>query len=351
MKEVNESTIVDINKALQIKNLDDIRNLKANLESKILKSKKVVIIPHMGIDFDAFASAIGISLISSKLQKPSTIIVDDPVYKLEQSVKKVMDDAKKNFNIVNKDKYLKTADKDDLFILTDVNKSNLVCINKDLNNINRENIIIIDHHDEGSTTIDSNYKFIDTNASSASEIIVKLLNSFKIKCTPEVANYLLAGIHLDTNRLTKNTTSDTFKIVAKLMENGASNSVIDSWFTEDFESHKRVLELVSKATIYKYSYAIVLAEEGCEYTREELARVSDYLLKYGVDAAFAIGDVDKNLISISARSKERVNVGDIIKELDGVGNRYSAAAKISNETVEEVGKRLIKLIEPPFFIK
>ena len=99
------------------------------------------------------------------------------------------------------------------------------------------------------------------------------------------------------------------------MENGASNSVIDNWFTEDFESHKRVLELVSKANIYKYSFAIVLAEEGCEYTREELAKVSDYLLKYGVDAAFAIGNVDENLISISARSKERVNVGDIMKEL------------------------------------
>ena len=331
--------------------MESIKDLKVNLESKILASNNVVIVPHTRIDMDAFASAIGISLVVSKLQKKSSILIDDAAYSIDNSVKTVIEDAKKHFNIVNFEKYSKNKDENDLFILTDVNKSNLVCINKDLNNINKDNIIIIDHHDEGSTTIDSSYKFIDTNASSVSEIIVKLLSSFKIKCTPEVANYLLAGIHLDTNRLTKNTTSDTFKIVAKLMENGASNSVIDNWFTEDFESHKRVLELVSKANIYKYSYAIVLAEEGCEYTREELAKVSDYLLKYGVDAAFAIGNVDENLISISARSKERVNVGDIMKELDGGGNRYSAATKIPNETVEVVGKRLVKLIEPPFFIK
>ena len=327
--------------------MQNIRDLKANLESKILASKNVVIVPHTRIDIDAFASAIGISLVASKLQKPSTILIDDASYTIDNSVKNVIEDAKKKFNIVNRDKYLKskclnTEEDNDLFVLTDVNKSNLICVSEEVKKANPDNIFIIDHHDEGSTTIDSNYKFIDTNASSASEIIVKLLNSFKIKCTPEVANYLLAGIHLDTNRLTKNTTSDTFKIVAKLMENGASNSVIDSWFTEDFESHKRVLELVSKATIYKYSFAIVLAEEGCEYTREELAKVSDYLLKYGVDAAFAIGDVDENLISISARSKEKVNVGEIMKELDGGGNKCSAATKISNTTVEEVGNKLIK---------
>lgn len=350
MKEVNESTIVDINKALQIKNLDDIRNLKVNLESKILKSKKVVIIPHTGVDFDAFASALGISLIASKLEKTSSIIIDDPIYRLEQSVKKVMDDAKKNFNIVNKDKYLKTADKDDLFILTDVNKSNLICLSDHLKEVNPENIVIIDHHDEGPTTLDSGLSFINTSSSSASEIIFKLLSSFKIKCTPEVANYLYAGIYLDTNRLTKNAKSDTFKIIAKLMDNGADNAIIDAWFSEDFESDKKVLKLVSKTDIYKYSFAVILAEEECEYTKEELAKVADYLLKYGVDASFAVGKVDENIVSISARSKSKINVGEVMRVLDGGGNQYSAATKLENTTVEEAGKRLMKIIKPEYTI-
>ena len=66
MKDAIEAALNDTNNMLQIKNLEEIRNLKVNLESKILKAKNVVIVPHMGIDFDAFASAIGISLISSK---------------------------------------------------------------------------------------------------------------------------------------------------------------------------------------------------------------------------------------------------------------------------------------------
>ena len=331
--------------------METIRDLKVNLESKILSSKKIVIVPHNRIDFDAFASAIGVSLIVEKLEKKSMILIDDPIYNLDSSVKNVIDDARKHFNIINKEKYIKTKDKDDLVIFTDVNKSNLVCISDYLNEIAFENRFIIDHHDKGIQTIETNYNYINTNASSATEIIVKLLNYFKIKYSSEIANYLLAGIYLDTNKLTKNTTPDTFKLVARLMENGASNSVIDNWFAEDFESDKRVFELVSKAIIFKYSYAIVMADENQEYTREELAKVSDQLLKYGVDAAFAIGNIDEKMISISARSKERVNVGEVMKELDGGGNRYSAATKLTDSTIEEVGKKLIKLIEPPHIIK
>lgn len=173
---------------------------------------------------------------------------------------------------------------------------------------------------------------------------------FKVKCSIDIANYLLAGIYLDTNKLTKNVNPDTFKIVAKLMESGASNTVIDNWFAQDFESDKRVLDLVGKTRLYKYSFAIVLAEEECEYTREELAKVADYLLKYGVDASFAVGKIDESVVSISARSKEKVNVGEVMKELDGGGNRYSAATKITDKSIEEVGKQLVKLIESPYII-
>lgn len=330
--------------------MENIKDLKVNLESKILSSNNIVIVPHNRIDFDAFASAIGISLIADKLQKHSIILVDDPAYNIDSSVKSVIDDCRKKFNILNKEKYLSCKNEQDLIILTDTNKSNLICLENYIKEINNNNIIIIDHHDKGEKTVKSNNIYIDTKSSSASEIVVKLLNSFKIKYSSEIANYLLAGIHLDTNRLTKNTTSDTFKIIAKLMENGASSSVIDNWFAEDFESDKRVYGLINKADIYKYSFAIVMAEENCEYTQEELAKVSDHLLRYGVDAAFAIGKVEENLISISARSKERVDVGKVMENLGGGGNKHSAATKITNESIEEVGKKLVKLVKPPHII-
>ena len=57
--------------------METVKDLKVNLESKILASKHVVIVPHTRIDIDAFASAVGISLVASKLQKPSTILIDE----------------------------------------------------------------------------------------------------------------------------------------------------------------------------------------------------------------------------------------------------------------------------------
>lgn len=329
--------------------MESIKDLKVNLESKILNSEKVIIVPHNGIDFDAIGSAIGLSLIVKKLQKISHIVIDDPIYKMDHGAKLVLDQAKNNYSIINKEKYLQLANSNDLYILTDVNKSYLVSLSKEMNN--EENIIIIDHHDEDCKTVKSNYKLIDSGISSASEIISKLLTIYKIKIPSDVANYLLAGIHLDTNRLSKNASSETFKVISKLMESGANSDIINRWFVEDFNSDRRVHNLISQAEMISFNYAVVKAEEYVEYTKEELAKVADYLLKYGVDGSFSIGNIGDGNISISARSNGNINVGFIMGELEGGGNKCSAATKIENSTVEEVGNKLIKTILPSWYLK
>lgn len=174
---------------------------------------------------------------------------------------------------------------------------------------------------------------------------------FKIKPSSELANYLLSGIYLDTNKLTKNVSSDTMKIVAKLLSHGADMNRVTDLFVQDFKSDRRVQDLVSKAEILSYSIATVLADEQTEYTREELAKVADYLLNYGVDASFAIGNIGDGIISISARSKEKVNVGEVMKLLGGGGNKCSAATKLTDTTIEEAGKRLKMVIQTPCYMK
>lgn len=329
--------------------MEQIKNLKVNLESKILGSNNnVVIVPHIGIDFDAIGSAIGLSLIVKKLKKVPIIVIDDPIYKIDYGVQLIIDEAKNNFQILNREKYLQHQTPKDLFVLTDVNKEYLVCLKDILNNPDK--IFIIDHHNEDEKTVKSNYKYINCNVSSASEVVTKLLGLYKIKPSPEIAKYLLAGIYLDTNKLTKNITSQTMKAVTFLLECGANMSSVTDLFSEDFNSDRRVQELVSKAKIITYSFAVILAEENAEYTKEELAKAADYLLKYRVDAAFAVGNIGDNTISVSARAKEKINVGEIMKELDGGGNQYSAATKLKNTTIDEVNKKLMKVIKPNYSV-
>lgn len=327
--------------------MKSIKDLKINLESKILQSERIVIVPHVKADFDAIGSAIGISLISQRLKKASIIVLDDTTYEENSGVQLIIDEALDDFCIINKDTYIEQYSENDLFILTDVNKNNLICL-KDI--ITTESkTVILDHHEEGKDTVKSDCKYIDCNISSTCEIVTKLLNLFKIKPSECVANYLLSGIYLDTNRLQNKISPETMKTVALLMKYGADISKVSDLFAEDFYSDRRVQGLVSKAQITTYSIATVLAEEEIEYTKEELAKVADYLLKFKVDAAFAIGKIDSDIISVSARSKGKINVGQVMEKLNGGGNQHSAATKLEETSLEEVNKKLMKIIKPIYF--
>lgn len=323
-----------------------INDLKIYMSERIKNAKKVIIIPHINPDFDAIGSAAGITLIAKKFKKESRIIVDDDINTIDDGVRLIINELNQNNEIViDKSKYKNIKDKNDLFILTDVNKKHLISVS-DI--INKNNTIIIDHHEMGDDTVSSCYKFIDSNVSSASEIITRLLTSYKIKIPEDIANYLLAGIHLDTNRLAKNTTSNTFRVVSKLLDSKADMNKVSNFFVEDFYSDRKVQNLVNMLDISHYTVGTIIAKDDI-VEQIELAKAADYSLRYGLDAVFALGRVDEDTVSISSRSQGRVNVGAVMREFDGGGHMYSGAARIKDTTVEEVGIKLKKLLKNPYY--
>ena len=325
-----------------------INDLKIYMTDRIIKANKVIIIPHINPDFDAIGSASGLTLIAKKFKKESRIIVDDNIDSINNGSRIIIDELNKDKDLViDKNTYKSISNKDDLFILTDVNTSALISVNDILK---PNNTITIDHHSLNSNSIDSSFRYIDTNASSASEIVTKLLTSFKIKIPSDIATYLLAGIHLDTKRLTNNTSSNTFKIVSKLLDSKADINAVTDFFVEDFYSDRKVQSLVNRLNISHYTVGTIIADENEFVDAIELAKAADYSLRYGLDAVFALGRINEDTISISSRSKGRVNVGEVMREFDGGGHQYSGAAKIKDSTVEEVGIKLKKLLKKPFYI-
>lgn len=327
--------------------MKNIKELKSVLETEIARVNQVFIIPHKNADFDALASAIGMSLIVKKLNKPVYIILEEDPTKIEPGVKKMVEDINNSVSIINLDSYKNLKSNADLLITVDVNKDYLVCCNEYLDFFKSK--ILIDHHNEDDKTIKTEYKYICPNISSTAEIITELLCMFKIKYTPMIANFLLSGIYLDTNKYTKNTSSKTMSIVSKLLDRGADIIKVNEFFEEDFYSDRKVQDLVSKANFITYSIALCIADDNIEYTKEELAKVADYLLRYKVDAAFAMGKIDEELISISARSKGKLDVSKIMKVFDGGGNIYSGASKIQDSTMKELALKLEKVIRPTFY--
>lgn len=326
--------------------MEDIKNLKVNLEQMILDSDKVIIMPHKDADFDAIASSLGVSLIANKLMKENHILIGDPIYKLDHGVQKIIEEEKEGHSIICLDKYKEEKTSNTLNVLCDVNKPTLTYVK----NIDKNHLAIIDHHDKDNETFDAVLTHIDNTASSASEIVMALISHFKIKIPADIANILLAGILLDTNRLSKNVSSDTMRIVTRLLEFGATMEKAGDYFTEDFNSDRKIQELVNSTEFFNYTIGIILGSEDKEYTKEDLAKAADYLLRYKIDAAYAIGNIGDGVVSISARSKENVNVGDVMRELDGGGNQYSGATKLKGLSVEEVGNKLKKVLLPKYYI-
>ena len=237
-----------------------IKDLKLYMTDRIINANKVIIVPHNKPDFDAIGSAAGITLIAKKFKKESRIIVNDNIDTINNGARVIIEQLDNSKDLViNNDTYRIIKDKNDLFVLTDVNTHELISIS-DL--LIPKNTIVIDHHDLSKDCVECDYRYIDTKASSASEIITKLLCNFKIKIPSDIATYLLAGIHLDTARLSKNTSSETFKIISKLLDSKADVNRVSEFFVEDFYSDRKVQNLVNRLDVSHYTIGTIIADEN-----------------------------------------------------------------------------------------
>ena len=326
------------------------KEFRDKLEVKIRNSEQVFIVPHIGADLDSIASSIAMSYIVRKLGKDVYIILDEDPLKIEPGVKMIIDEARNNISIITLDKYKKMSSNNDLLITCDVNKTHLVCCKNELDKFKEK--VVIDHHNEDMNTIETDTILILPEKSSASEIMCELLRQFQIKVDSFLANYLLAGIYLDTNKFTKNASCNTMKIVASLVGKGADIVKVNRYFEEDFYSDRRVQDLISKSEFYSYTVALCVGGAKMRYLKEELAKAADYLLRYrNVDASFAVGYTEDDVISISARSKGDINVGDIMKELEGGGHLTSAATRLVGQDLDQTVKSLKKVYKPKFSLE
>lgn len=328
-------------------------NLKHQLLESINSSSKVFIVGHNEPDFDSISSAIGIQNLCTAFDCESYIIVNDSEQELEPSVKKIIESSKNKYNIIKLSDFLTLIGDNCSLIVVDANKKYQLSVSEYLDLF--KNIIVIDHHNPDQHTIASTYSYIEPNISSAAEIVARLLNYFKVPYTSDVSNYLLAGIELDTNRYKKNTTSITHDVAEKLIDKGANPDFVNRLFLAEFETDCRINNLVYNGSIFEryerslfqyrqVSFTLNRAFPTTIYKKEDLAKAADKLLEYPVDASFVIGYVKDGLVSISARSKSDINVGEIMEEFTGGGNAQSAACKVETTDIKSLEEDLKRVV-------
>lgn len=331
--------------------MDNSVRIKASLDRLLDENDNVFVVPHIRPDFDAVGSALGIALICKKNNKNCFIVIDDDYDKLEPETRKVLESIKGNFNFIRSNDLPVYLTPRSLMIAVDANKDYLLCTKKYLNEF--KNIVVIDHHKTDEHTIKTPYLYVDESISSVCEEVSRLLFLYGVKLSPDYANYLLAGIILDTNKLSKNTSARTFEVASKLTASGADPTIANNMFLEDFEHDRAIQRLVDNTDFQNYIFAIASDSEdsGRIYEPEDIAKAADYLLKYNINCSFAMAYIDDVTISVSARSKGLIDVSKIMRLFGGGGNEYSAAAKIRGKSLQEVKSLLISSLMPGAYIE
>jgi c-di-AMP phosphodiesterase-like protein len=318
---------------------------RRKLNRAIKNSKNIFLMGHKNLDLDALGSQIGMYMFLKKKKKNCFIIIDDKEH--EDGVEKILKEldgvvTKIKSNEIDENLYPKKSK--NLLIILDTNKSELVQSKEVLNKINKK--LVIDHHELGKSTIKDADIIDDTKVSSTCEMITSLIEYYDVEIDSYYATILLAGIVLDTNNYTLNTTQETFYASYYLTSLGASAKKVQYLLKQNIDDYTERQKLMANIETINEKIALTHASTNTIYRKEDLAKVADTLLFFNnIEASFVIGKIDKETVGISARSLGNYDILRILKKFNGGGDTNSGAATITKTTISKVEQELKKILK------
>ena len=198
-------------------------------------------------------------------------------------------------------------------------------------------IVVLDHHRQGAEVISNAVlSYIEPFASSACEMVAEILQYFsdEIRIYNIEADALYAGIVIDTDNFTSKTGVRTFEAAAFLRRCGADVTRVRKMFRDDVGSYRAKAETVRTVETYRDSFAIgICPSSGLDSPTIVAAQAANELLDIdSIKASFVLTDYN-NLIYISARAIDEVNVQLIMERLGGGGHINVAGAQLKDATV------------------
>ena len=314
------------------------------------KSSAVYVMGHNQADLDAFGSMIAVYHMARASKKPVFIIFDE--YKIDGTVTKVVDLIRVQMpqfmdNCILPANAVKQMTPESLLIVLDSQSPKIVMSPEVLEKASK--VIVIDHHRVGEETFNAIFSFIEPYASSTIELVMELLNFYnmeeEIKIAPLEATIMYGGLIVDTNNFTYRTGSRTFEVASKLKDLGAEVQDVKLWLRRDLLRTLEINKLLDKVEIFLEKFAFVVTTEIYD-DRVILAQVAEAALQINeIDAAFMIARVNSEVVGVSARSYNQVNVQLLMEALGGGGHLNSAAAQIQNASIQDVYSQLKNYIE------
>lgn len=320
-----------------------------NLNTFIEKYDNFIISTHESPDGDGLGAEIAFHQLLKHLGKNSIILNSDPTPDLFEFI-----DVDNEIQIYHENFSLpQNIDEYAIFVLDTNDFNNIGALYQVLRDHIRE-VLVIDHHEGDKDKIDTN--FIKVEASSASEIVYSLLKHYDVEINLKIAKALYAGILFDTGSFRyPKTSSETFRIIAHLVEVGANpfsiyehiyeNNTLESFKLKSLMLSSMEIHFDGKLILMKLTPEM-LRETGAHYTDGELNINIPHTIK-GVIASVLIKQDIGGPIKVSMRTKGDYDVAAIAIANGGGGHKNAAGYK-SPLPFEETCKKAIRDLEPFF---
>jgi len=312
--------------------------------------KKIVLTTHINHDGDSLGSEIGFAEWLKSIGKEVRVINFSHIpenYKFLDSENPITE----IFDVAKHEEVIKNAD---AFFLLDTNDPTRTrALGPYLSS--HRNPILIDHHLEPKDFAE--VRFIDTEATSTSEMIYRLItaaqNELGGRISKTGAQGLYVGIMTDTGSFRfPRTVSETFRIAANLIELGA-----DPVFTYDETYNKsrasRVLLIGRCLSTLKFFFEDRLATQVIfQKDLQETGSIEeevDGFVQFPLQVAtveFSIFILElKEGWKVSFRSKGSRSAAEVAKHFGGNGHFHAAGARIfEKKTFEGLHKEILDVV-------
>ena len=323
------------------------RAMMTAISDKIRSVDQVFVVGHKNLDMDALGSAVGMQLFASNVTENSYALYDED---------QMSPDIERAISFLEKEGVTKLLSVKDamgmvtnrsLLILVDHSKTALT-LSKDFYDLFTQTIVIDHHRRDQDFPDNAVITYIESGASSASELVTELIqfqNSKKNRLSRMQASVLMAGMMLDTKNFTSRVTSRTFDVASYLRTRGSDSIAIQEIAATDFEEYREVNELILQGRKLGSDVLIAEAQDSKCYDTVVISKAADAMLAMsGIEASFVLAKNTQGFISISARSRSKLNVQRIMEELGGGGHFNLAAAQIKDLTLSEAGEKLTEIV-------